>query len=142
MKFIKAQDKLFKEQHAANVVTASVWLFPSFFLPELLVNSMQQGTFEEAEASFRSQIKVLEEDLARQKVDNTLSTYPFMMFMIFSNPGVDARLNETLPPGTRADIKLSSCFGYEDCTPTSSKSSPDRKVKFLRSGTKQSAFLV
>ncbi len=29
---------------------------------------MQKGTFEEAEASFRSQIKVLEEDLARQKV--------------------------------------------------------------------------
>ncbi|KAF8964103.1 HOOK protein-domain-containing protein [Flammula alnicola] len=47
--FIKSQDKLFKEQHAANVATAS------------------QGTFEEAEASFRSQIKVLEEDLARQK---------------------------------------------------------------------------
>ncbi|KDR81389.1 hypothetical protein GALMADRAFT_239256 [Galerina marginata CBS 339.88] len=47
--FIKSQDKLFKEQHATNVATAS------------------QGTFEEAETSFRSQIKVLEEDIARQK---------------------------------------------------------------------------
>ncbi|KIM49013.1 hypothetical protein M413DRAFT_93204 [Hebeloma cylindrosporum] len=47
--FIKSQDKLFKEQHAANVATAS------------------QGTFEEAEASFRSQIKLLEEDILRQK---------------------------------------------------------------------------
>ncbi|KAF9557699.1 HOOK-domain-containing protein [Agrocybe pediades] len=47
--FIKSQDKLFKEQHAANTATVS------------------QGTFEEAEASFRSQIKVLEDDLARQK---------------------------------------------------------------------------
>ncbi|CAA7267986.1 unnamed protein product [Cyclocybe aegerita] len=47
--FIKSQDKLFKEQFASNITTAS------------------QGTFEEAEASFRSQIKVLEEDVARQK---------------------------------------------------------------------------
>ncbi|KAJ3517791.1 hypothetical protein NLJ89_g265 [Agrocybe chaxingu] len=46
----KQADKLFKEQFASNVATAS------------------QGTFEEAEASFRSQIKVLEEDVARQKV--------------------------------------------------------------------------
>jgi len=28
----------------------------------------QHGSFEEAETSFRSQIKVLEDDLARQKV--------------------------------------------------------------------------
>lgn len=47
--FIKSQDKLFKEQHAANTASAP------------------QGTFEEAEVSFRSQIKVLEEELARQK---------------------------------------------------------------------------
>ncbi|KAF8163085.1 HOOK protein-domain-containing protein [Crassisporium funariophilum] len=47
--FIKAQDKLFKEQHATTMASAP------------------QGTFEEAETSFRSQIKVLEEDLARQK---------------------------------------------------------------------------
>ncbi|TFK42805.1 HOOK protein-domain-containing protein [Crucibulum laeve] len=47
--FIKAQDKLFKEQHAAGA------------------GSVSSGTFEEAEASFRSQIKILEEDLARQK---------------------------------------------------------------------------
>ncbi|GLB35178.1 putative HOOK protein [Lyophyllum shimeji] len=46
--FIKSQDKLFKEQHAASL-------------------SSTPGLFEEAEASFRSQIKVLEEDLARQK---------------------------------------------------------------------------
>ncbi|KIJ99580.1 hypothetical protein K443DRAFT_679841 [Laccaria amethystina LaAM-08-1] len=47
--FIKSQDKLFKEQHAANMASAP------------------QGTFEEAEVSFRSQIKVLGEELARQK---------------------------------------------------------------------------
>ncbi|KAF9532408.1 HOOK protein-domain-containing protein [Crepidotus variabilis] len=47
--FIKQQDKLFKEQFANSVASAA------------------PGTFEEAEASFRSQIKVLEEDLARQK---------------------------------------------------------------------------
>ncbi|KAG6811875.1 hypothetical protein H0H92_005451 [Tricholoma furcatifolium] len=46
--FIKNQDKLFKEQHAASV-------------------SSGPGFFEEAEASFRSQIKLLEEELARQK---------------------------------------------------------------------------
>lgn len=86
MKFIKAQDKLFKEQHAANVVTASVWLISSFFLPDLLVNSMQQGTFEEAEASFRSQIKVLEEDLARQKVDSTLICLSFSGAYNFFEP--------------------------------------------------------
>ncbi|KAG5637856.1 hypothetical protein H0H81_002895 [Sphagnurus paluster] len=46
--FIKSQDKLFKEQHAASAGSAP-------------------GLFEEAEASFRSQIKVLEEEVARQK---------------------------------------------------------------------------
>lgn len=46
--FIKEQDKLFKEEHASKAGSSS-------------------GTFEEAEASFRSQIKILEEDLARQK---------------------------------------------------------------------------
>ncbi|KAF8803622.1 HOOK-domain-containing protein [Phlegmacium glaucopus] len=47
--FIKSQDKLFKEQHATNVATVS------------------QGNFEEAEASFRSQIKILEEERDRLK---------------------------------------------------------------------------
>ncbi|KAK0197497.1 HOOK-domain-containing protein [Armillaria mellea] len=46
--FIKEQDRLFKEEHASKAGSSS-------------------GTFEEAEASFRSQIKILEEDLARQK---------------------------------------------------------------------------
>jgi len=32
------------------------------------IECYQQGSFEEAEASFRSQIKVLEEDILRQKV--------------------------------------------------------------------------
>ncbi|KAJ7632297.1 HOOK protein-domain-containing protein [Roridomyces roridus] len=54
--FIKSQDKLFKEQHAAQALTV-----PS-------------GTFEEAETSFRSQIKILEEELTRQKRLNTEST--------------------------------------------------------------------
>ncbi|KAJ7070368.1 HOOK protein-domain-containing protein [Mycena belliarum] len=44
--FIKSQDKLFKEQHAAQALS---------------------GTFEEAEASFRSQIRILEEEVTRQK---------------------------------------------------------------------------
>ncbi|KAF9001979.1 HOOK protein-domain-containing protein [Cyathus striatus] len=52
--FIKSQDKLFKEQHAASA------------------SSVSTGAFEEAEVSFRSQIKVLEEDIARQKVGNLL----------------------------------------------------------------------
>ncbi|KAJ6618243.1 HOOK protein-domain-containing protein [Mycena sp. CBHHK59/15] len=47
--FIKSQDKLFKEQHAAQAVSAA------------------PGTFQEAEASFRSQIRVLEEEVTRQK---------------------------------------------------------------------------
>ncbi|KAF8652701.1 hypothetical protein AX16_004205 [Volvariella volvacea WC 439] len=47
--FIKAQDKLFKEQHATSLSMSA------------------SGTFGEAEASFRSQIKVLEEELAREK---------------------------------------------------------------------------
>lgn len=41
-----------------------------------LTKFSQQGTFEEAEVSFRSQIKVLEEELARQKVC-TFSCLPF-----------------------------------------------------------------
>ncbi|KAF8919521.1 hypothetical protein CPB85DRAFT_812129 [Mucidula mucida] len=48
--FIKSQDKLFKEEQATKGISLS-----------------SSGTFGEAEASFRSQIKILEEDLARQK---------------------------------------------------------------------------
>ncbi|KAF9037018.1 HOOK-domain-containing protein, partial [Hymenopellis radicata] len=48
--FIKSQDKLFKEEQASKGISPS-----------------SSGTFGEAEASFRSQIKILEEDLARQK---------------------------------------------------------------------------
>ena len=48
--FIKSQDKLFKEQHASQAL------------------SVAPGTFEEAETSFRAQIKILEEELVRQKV--------------------------------------------------------------------------
>ncbi|KAG6833504.1 hypothetical protein H0H87_006076 [Tephrocybe sp. NHM501043] len=51
--FIKSQDKLFKEQHAANASPAP-------------------GMFEEAEASFRSQIKVLEEELVHHKMGHTI----------------------------------------------------------------------
>ncbi|KAJ7184151.1 HOOK protein-domain-containing protein [Mycena filopes] len=47
--FIKSQDKLFKEQHATQAL------------------SVPSGTFEEAETSFRSQIRILEEELIRQK---------------------------------------------------------------------------
>ncbi|KAJ6513784.1 HOOK protein-domain-containing protein [Mycena vitilis] len=47
--FIKSQDKLFKEQHATQAL------------------SVAPGTFEEAEASFRSQIRILEEEVTRQK---------------------------------------------------------------------------
>ena len=35
---------------------------------ECPVERYQQGSFEEAEASFRSQIKLLEDDISRQKV--------------------------------------------------------------------------
>ncbi|KAI0807300.1 HOOK-domain-containing protein [Fomes fomentarius] len=48
--FIKQQDKLFKEEHAKSV------------------GGVPSGAFEEAENSYRSQIKILEEDIARQKV--------------------------------------------------------------------------
>ncbi|KIY68000.1 HOOK-domain-containing protein [Cylindrobasidium torrendii FP15055 ss-10] len=47
--FIKTQDKLFKEEHAAKGPM------------------MAAGNFEEAETSFRQQIKLLEDELARQK---------------------------------------------------------------------------
>ncbi|PPQ78150.1 hypothetical protein CVT25_015483 [Psilocybe cyanescens] len=47
--FVKQQDKRYREDEAARAALVS------------------KGTFEEAEASFRSQIKILEEDLARQK---------------------------------------------------------------------------
>ncbi|KAI0637261.1 HOOK-domain-containing protein [Trametes polyzona] len=47
--FIKQQDKLFKEEHAKSV------------------SGVPSGAFEEAENSYRSQIKILEEDVARQK---------------------------------------------------------------------------
>ncbi|KAI1790752.1 HOOK-domain-containing protein [Ganoderma leucocontextum] len=47
--FIKQQDKLFKEEHAKTG------------------GSVSSGAFEEAENSYRSQIRILEEDLARQK---------------------------------------------------------------------------
>ncbi len=74
--FIKSQDKLFKEQFANSAPSVSVNLSLSLcvlcYTFVLVFNSsfsfQQSGTFEEAEASFRSQIKVLEEDLARQKV--------------------------------------------------------------------------
>ncbi|KAJ7043316.1 HOOK protein-domain-containing protein [Mycena alexandri] len=54
--FIKSQDKLFKEQHATQALSAA------------------PGTFEEAEASFRSQIRILEEEVTRQKRLMTEST--------------------------------------------------------------------
>ncbi|KAJ8462031.1 hypothetical protein ONZ51_g11167 [Trametes cubensis] len=47
--FIKQQDKLFKEEHAKSI------------------GGVPAGAFEEAENSYRSQIKILEEDIARQK---------------------------------------------------------------------------
>ncbi|KAI0713274.1 HOOK-domain-containing protein [Earliella scabrosa] len=47
--FIKQQDKLFKEEHAKSI------------------GGVPSGAFEEAENSYRSQIKILEEDNARQK---------------------------------------------------------------------------
>ncbi|KAI0646785.1 HOOK-domain-containing protein [Trametes meyenii] len=46
--FIKQQDKLFKEEHAKSL------------------GGVPSGAFEEAENSYRSQIKILEEDVARQ----------------------------------------------------------------------------
>ncbi|KAH9483838.1 Protein Hook-like protein 1 [Psilocybe cubensis] len=49
LKFVKQQDKRYKEDEAARAALVS------------------KGTFEEAEASFRSQIKILEDDLARQQ---------------------------------------------------------------------------
>ncbi|KZT66817.1 HOOK-domain-containing protein [Daedalea quercina L-15889] len=47
--FIKEQDKLFKEEHAKKGV------------------AVPSGAFEEAEGSYRSQIKILEEEMARLK---------------------------------------------------------------------------
>lgn len=47
--FIKEQDKLFKEQHVASA------------------GSIPANAFEEAETSFRSQIKILEEEVEHQK---------------------------------------------------------------------------
>lgn len=50
VQFIKSQDKLFREEHAKAL------------------NNLAGGQFEEAEESFRSQIKILEEDVTRLKV--------------------------------------------------------------------------
>ncbi|TFY68298.1 hypothetical protein EVJ58_g1084 [Rhodofomes roseus] len=47
--FIKEQDKLFKEEHAKKGIT------------------LPSGAFDEAEGSYRSQIKILEEEMARLK---------------------------------------------------------------------------
>ncbi|CAG8687283.1 15541_t:CDS:2, partial [Acaulospora colombiana] len=47
--FIKSQDKLFREEHAKAL------------------NNLAGGQFDEAEESFRSQIKILEDELARVK---------------------------------------------------------------------------
>jgi len=52
-----------------------MYLASFLYTPSLTV-ATQSGTFEEAEASFRSQIKVLEEDLTRQKVSCRLIRLP------------------------------------------------------------------
>ena len=64
--FIRNQDKLFKEQYSSSSANLRVCHQGTKLLPILMV--FKAGTFEEAEASFRSQIKLLEEDVARQKV--------------------------------------------------------------------------
>jgi protein HOOK3 len=64
--FIKNQDKLFKEQYSSG--SANLPVTSNYIYHSPILTLRQAGTFEEAEASFRSQIKVLEEDLARQRV--------------------------------------------------------------------------
>lgn len=65
--FIKTQDKLFKEEHAAKgPMMAAVRLSLSMPLMSVCL-LVVQGNFEEAETSFRQQIKSLEDELARQK---------------------------------------------------------------------------
>jgi protein HOOK3 len=66
LQFIKSQDKLFKEEQ-----TKLAGLTPVCFNCDQCCNVYRrfvQGTFEEAEASFHSQIKILEEEISRQKV--------------------------------------------------------------------------
>jgi protein HOOK3 len=69
--FINAQDKLFKDDQAAKLAASSSvrLILPTF---DNALRSLQ-STFEEAEASFRSQIKILEEEIARSKVGQCAS---------------------------------------------------------------------
>jgi protein HOOK3 len=64
--FIKNQDKLFKEEHAK-------------------MGSSAPGTYDEAAATYQSQIKVLEEEAARQKVSSSSSS-PFLSSFTRSDP--------------------------------------------------------
>ena len=66
MQVLKLQDKLIKDGNAANVSIASVsigesyaWPYRSYFF--------QQGALEESETGLRSQVKLLEEEVAREK---------------------------------------------------------------------------
>ncbi|PIL23739.1 hypothetical protein GSI_13489 [Ganoderma sinense ZZ0214-1] len=73
--FIKQQDKLFKEEHAKTG------------------GSVSSGAFEEAENSYRSQIRILEEDLARQKrllsdATNRYRREQVLMLSVIHNSGM------------------------------------------------------
>src|SRR6267378_598947 len=100
-----------------------------------MLKCYQQGSFEEAEASFRSQIKVLEEDILRQKVKACLILFQ-LVDLTFIITAVVERVREEIPPRTRAHAQRSACDRHEDCSSASAKSTTNREDQFSWSRTK------
>ncbi|EGN96139.1 hypothetical protein SERLA73DRAFT_185718 [Serpula lacrymans var. lacrymans S7.3] len=97
--FIKSQDKLFKEEHAK-------------------VAGSSPGLFEEAEASFRSQIKVLEEEVVRQKRLHAESTQRYrreyeLVLSALHRLGMERLRNPMGAPASHARAAPTSWLGQQ-----------------------------
>lgn len=75
--------------------------------------------FEEAEASFRSQIKVLEEDVARQQVSKTIYLLCDILNETCITTASYERVDGTISPRARIDVERNTRHGYADCSTTS-----------------------
>ena len=73
MQFIKQQDKLFKEEQVKKGVPLVRAISVCFFLFQKSFSWLPKGSFDEAEEGFRSQIKILDEELARKDVGTPYS---------------------------------------------------------------------
>ena len=74
IQFIKQQDKLFREEQATKLAGMSSVRSSLVFAMRAL-NKVDQSNFEEAEASYRTQIRIVQEELARAKVGNVSSLF-------------------------------------------------------------------